>query len=209
MTARLRTPAFVLLSGCLVLFALVASDVEVKGLLARLDPHIAEWAFVHVRPWDGVLQAVTHLGDAAFLAVVTVAAAAWLLRARRKADAVFLVAASATTALVTVVLKDAFSRARPPYVDPASGPHSFSFPSGHASGAFAVYVLAALLLSERLSPKARAAAVSVALSTAAVVATTRVLMPVHYTTDVVAGAAVGLAVVACALVARVPSARRR
>ena len=127
----------------------------------------------------------------------------FLLVKQRRFDAVLLASAAGTTALVTTGLKEVFRRARPEYGDPVHGQHSFSFPSGHASGAFTVYVLLALLLSIGLSARARALLIGGALGLAALVAVTRVLLPVHYLSDVIAGAAIGLSVVAAALLARV------
>src|SRR5262249_29589948 len=106
-------------------------------------------------------------------------------------------------------LKEAFHRHRPIYVDPVRGPKSFSFPSGHASGAFAVYLLLALLLAAGAGRKSRWWAAVAALTLATVVAASRVLLPVHFLSDVVAGAAVGLAVVAAAMLLRTPYAGPR
>lgn len=198
----------VALALCVALFAAVALDVEWSGLIARADPHVADWAFTRLHAWDGLLAAVTWLGDWRIVSVVALAAAGILARDGRRRDAVLLLAAGATAALATVVLKDAFGRARPPYVDPAAGPHSFSFPSGHTSGAFAVYVLAALFLTDRRPLSHRGAALTGALALASLVGLTRILLPVHYTTDVIAGAALGLGVVAAALVVRLPSVAR-
>lgn len=197
-------PSTFLLVVCVAVFALTAVDVASGGLVARADPHVADWAYLHLGPDRGWLSDVTRLGDAALLAVVALVAAAWLARSGRVRDGVLLLAAAGATALVTTVLKDAFGRARPPYVDPVEGPHSFSFPSGHASGAFAVYVLVAFLLAERRPPGARALALAASVLLATFVAVTRVLLPVHYTTDVIAGAAVGLSVAVVAVIARAP-----
>jgi undecaprenyl-diphosphatase len=195
-------PEVLLLVLSVAVFVLTAADVTWDGLVARADPHVARWAFLHLASAHAWLGDLTHLGDASLLAVVVALVALTLLAAGRRADAVLLVAAAALTAGVTSALKEAFARSRPPYVDPAFELHSFSFPSGHTSGAFAVYVLTAFLLADRLGPGARAAAVAGAVALATAVAVTRVLLPVHYTTDVIAGAAIGLGVVALALVAR-------
>ena len=64
------------------------------------------------------------------------------------------------------------------------GPHSFSFPSGHASGAFTVYLLLAILLPADATRRLRVSLVAGALSVAVLVAATRVLLPVHFLTDV-------------------------
>jgi undecaprenyl-diphosphatase len=196
--------------ACLAAFTAVAVDVTHGGPVSRADPHIAHWSYRSVPDWLHVAcRWVTHLGDASVLAVFVVLAVAWLLLSQRRFDAVLLVVAAGTTALLTIGLKDAFRRSRPPYVDPAHGPRSFSFPSGHSSGAFAVYVLLALLLAVGLSGRTRGRLIGGALVLATLVAATRVLLPVHYLSDVLAGSSVGLAVAAASLLARAAFLRRR
>jgi len=90
--------------------------------------------------------------------------------------------------LVNVGIKSLFRRTRP--VQTAARPFalrrplSSSFPSGHATSAFC----AAVLLSEA-EPRLR----PVWYATAALVASSRVHVRIHHTTDVVVGAAVGWA----------------
>lgn len=92
---------------------------------------------------------------------------------------------------VTAVLKPAVDRARPqaglgPYElhDHRAGEHRHSFPSGHATHAFA---LAAGIAAEAHRPWVT----TVAYGTATLVAWSRVHDEAHWTSDVVAGALVG------------------
>ena len=192
-----------LLAACAIGFALVALDVVAGGVLSRADPRVAHLSFLAVsRSGHTWLRRLTHLGDAWLLTVFVVLGVGWLVRRRRYLDAAVLATAGAIAGLATTGLKVAFRRSRPAFVDPNELPHSFSFPSGHASGAFAVYVLLALLLTAGLHARARMIAVNLGLVVAMLVAATRVLLPVHYLTDVIAGGCVGLAVVAVALLVR-------
>jgi undecaprenyl-diphosphatase len=98
-------------------------------------------------------------------------------------------AAVASAGLVVTVLKHLFDRARPPVADPtlhAIGlvPASASLPSGHAATAFAAAVAVGLFYPRLRRPL---------LAMAAVVALSRVYLGVHYLSDVVAGAALGIA----------------
>lgn len=107
--------------------------------------------------------------------------------ADRREAARLAVALGVESVLVNQVLKRLFARERP-QVD-TQRPHRLrtpstsSFPSGHASSG----ALAASLLSQgsRLGP--------VYATVAAVVATSRIHVRIHHGSDVVAGAAVGLA----------------
>ena len=105
-----------------------------------------------------------------------------------------LVACAATVSFflaswLSVVIKDAVGRSRPPEAigfDALIGiPASPSFPSGHAMTAFAVAGAVALL-----APRLRAPV----LALAALIAFSRVYLGVHFWIDVMAGAALGLAV---------------
>ena len=67
------------------------------------------------------------------------------------------------TTLLNQLLKHAYERARPHFDDPLLSLESYSFPSGHAAGATAFYmVLAAFLVSRTYDRRHRAAIVSVA-----------------------------------------------
>lgn len=195
--------------ACVAVFTALAVDVTHRGPLARFDPHVADWSVAHVPGgWHVACRWLTHLGGATLLTVLVVFSSAWLLTRQRRFDAFLVPIAEGTTALVTAGLKEGFRRSRPVYVDPVHGPHSFSFPSGHASGAFTVYLLLAILLPADATRRLRVSLVAGALSVAVLVAATRVLLPVHFLTDVVAGACVGLAAVCASMLVRSASAPR-
>jgi undecaprenyl-diphosphatase len=87
--------------------------------------------------------------------------------------------------LLSSLLKDAVSRVRP-CVDAASCPATSSYPSGHATGAAAFWTVLAVLLVPRWGRRAWAL-----LVVPVVVAVSRVLLGVHYPSDVLAGLLVG------------------
>jgi undecaprenyl-diphosphatase len=72
-------------------------------------------------------------------------------------------------------------------------PKGASFPSGHAAGSFAVFTYLAVILFAR-RPRATAASVSAALfALASAISFSRIYLGAHWTTDVLAGAALGAA----------------
>lgn len=106
-----------------------------------------------------------------------------------------LAATMASTAAVTQVAKQKFDRQRPHQVDPSIKPpvhlpRDSSYPSGHASSAFAAARVIATL-EPKLAIEAYALAAQVAAS--------RVYAGVHFPTDVVAGALLGTGVAEAAL----------
>ena len=84
------------------------------------------------------------------------------------------------------------ARARPD-LSQLTGFSGTSFPSGHSTAAAATFAAVALLLGRRRSPGVRALLAGAAAAVAAAVASTRVLLGVHWLTDVLAGLALGWA----------------
>ena len=158
-----------------------------------------------------LVEVVAGMRAAPLTAVMTLLSAWWVkglvfagvgtaadLRARpRRLPATPLLAGAALLAasLASSALKDVFGRLRPPLAHDSltalvSLPADSSFPSGHATGAFAAAGVVAAL-----HPRLRAPV----LALACLVAFSRVYLGVHYPTDVVAGAALGLAIAAVAV----------
>ena len=114
------------------------------------------------------------------------------VRSRRAFPAASLFAAVSVLVggLLTHLMKDSVDRSRPEYASAelqaaVETPGSPSFPSGHTSTAFAAAVVVAALHPRLRWP---------VLVLAALVGLSRIYLGVHFTLDVVAGAALGLAV---------------
>ena len=158
--------------------------------VAELDRR-ADAAFDRVRGnrvADRVFYGASALGDHSVIWLMVGAARA-LGSERRLRSAVRMAAfLGVESFLVNVVIKSFFRRGRPslsePRPLPLRQPATSSFPSGHSSAAF----LAAALLSEddQLWPLYYGLAVLVASS--------RVYVRDHHTSDVLAGAAIGAVV---------------
>ena len=109
------------------------------------------------------------------------------------------------------LLKVLFGRPRPTVVPMLVEESAPSFPSGHATLSAIVYLSLAVLLARfEPSPRLRAYLLGVGLLVTGVVGLTRVLLGVHYPSDVLAGWSLGLAWAAvCWLVAVRLQARAR
>jgi membrane-associated phospholipid phosphatase len=103
---------------------------------------------------------------------------------------VFLLVVTLGDTLVTSTIKELIDRARPT-IDPVAATLGPSFPSGHSSTAAAFYAALALLAGRRRSASAKAVLVGVAVGIAAAVASSRVLLDLHWVSDVIAGLALG------------------
>jgi undecaprenyl-diphosphatase len=151
-------------------------------------------------PWVGAL---THLGDPKVLTLLVVLAGGALLARRHVAAALLLAVAAGGNAVLNPALKALVARARPEHA--GNGPHAtgYSFPSGHSSGSLVVYGALAFVLLPLLPPRWRVAVVAGLPTLAVAIALSRVLLQVHYPSDVVAGLATGASWLAvCLLAAR-------
>lgn len=149
---------------------------------------------------------VTTIGGPLVVDVVAIVGGLILLVGRRVRAALYLLVVRAVELGVETGVKHVVHRLRPTWPDPVAHASGFSFPSGHAGGSAAVYgaVLALALTATRRQGRraARIAAGVLGLFTVVLVgavAGSRVLLGVHYPSDVTAGILLG---VACLLAAR-------
>jgi undecaprenyl-diphosphatase len=148
------------------------------------DRQLERWQVAHRTGFlDPVFEAVTYAGSYGAIWLAIAAAAALVLR--RPQVFFWTLVADALAQLVSSVLKDAIHRARPNVDALVTRPHSHSFPSGHATASFACATVLALLLPRLRVPL---------YLLAAAVAWSRVYVGVHYPLDVLAGAALGVAI---------------
>ena len=129
--------------------------------------------------------------------VVVVVLRAW--RAGRRRSALVVAAAMAGGGALGGVLKLVVQRPRPAWEEPLATATGYSMPSGHALNATLGCALLVMLAWPSLSGGARAAALALATAVAALGAVHRLVLGVHYLTDVVAGVVLGLVVVGAAV----------
>lgn len=138
-----------------------------------------------------VAQAVTHLGDPLLLSALTLVAVTVLLRRGQRRLALYVLACRAGALLLSTSIKVAVGRARPVFDEPVSSAFGLSFPSGHALGAAAFWLSAAVVLLPLVAAGRRPLVLPAAVAVAGLVAASRVLLGVHYLSDVTAGLVLG------------------
>ena len=160
--------------------------------LVDLDHAIEVWADEHATTFsDAVLGAITHLGDTTTILGVGIAISVYgLWRWRKPSIPLFVTTVVLGQVLISNTIKLAIDRARPE-LRPRAIFTGTSFPSGHTTAAAATYLAVALVLGIGSSPRARAALGGAAVSIAVAVGCTRVLLGVHWFSDVVAGLVIG------------------
>ncbi len=184
------------------IFGLLFVFVRSRAGVAEIDLGPARWAADQATPAAAVvLRVVTTLGSTAF-ALPLIAAVAALEHRRRPNRSIlaFVLLVEGGQLLLVNLVKVLVGRARPD-LGQLAGASSHSFPSGHAATAAATFAAVALLLGRRRRRQARAGLAGAAAGLTALVACSRVLLGVHWVTDVVAGAALGWGWVALCSVA--------
>ncbi len=136
---------------------------------------------------DALVMALTTTGGR-LLPVVFIGVGVLLWRNRRLPALISLGISLGGAVIINSVLKAIFARPRPNVFPPITVETTFSFPSGHTMAAVAFYGLLAVFLWEW---QHRAAALFVA-GWVGVIAFTRVYLGVHYPSDVLGAASVGL-----------------
>lgn len=133
----------------------------------------------------GLLDAarvLTWLGHPLVVDGIVLAGVVWLWRRHRPIAAVALVGTGAASLIVRALVKEFMARPRP--ADGFSTTTGGSFPSGHTAGAAFVAVAAIVLVR-------RAWVAVVATTYALVVGASRIVLNVHWLSDVVAGLLLG------------------
>jgi undecaprenyl-diphosphatase len=182
----------ILLPICLALLVGLNLAVAPGRPLATLDAAILNWLGDHLRGpvGDGLAQ-VYRVSGVGFTGVLVAMALVHLVLKRWWRDLRLLVMASGgILILVDLVFKPLFSRNRPPgSLLPVDG---HSFPSGHAAGAVAFYFAMVVILTSH-HPRLRRALVVGACLWVGLVWLSTLYVRAHWPTDLLAGAAVGLA----------------
>jgi undecaprenyl-diphosphatase len=173
-------------------FVAALESVVSRTGIEELDAPASRFVAAHqTAALTSVAKVVTFLGSPGFTvgaAVVAIAVLIW--RWRWLEAAVFLTVAVGGGDLSYVVLKHLVHRARPP----GALVHlsTFSFPSGHTVGATTLYLGLAWIVSRRSTGRpARLTVWAGALLIAVAVGATRIVLGVHYASDVIGGFALG------------------
>jgi membrane-associated phospholipid phosphatase len=182
----------IIVAGLLIgtLAYLIRSNSE----LAAVDRSVGQWGVDHRYDWStDALQLFTWIGDTRLIVPLALAIAiVEYVRRPSRWILPFLAVVIGGQVLLTNGIKDVLDRVRPEF-NPIAETLGPSFPSGHSAGAAAFLGAVALLASRGRTPHERALIVGAAAGLAAGVACSRVMLGVHWLSDVVAGLLFGWA----------------
>ena len=137
----------------------------------------------------GFFALVTFSGSARFLLPVAAVAITALLVARRRFEALLVGASVASATLVGWGMKAIVGRARPALWE-TQWYWGSSFPSGHTLST-AAFATAAALCVARIRPQAASLAMVLAVSWTGLIAVSRLVLGVHWPSDVLAAMCLG------------------
>ena len=180
-------------------FIEILDEVLENEAFEPLDQPLLEWLAGHrTSALTTTMTVITNIFGPVLLPVlIALGAAAWGWRARKWLDPALLVGAMVLSTLISMAVKVAIGRARPEesfQLTPGLE-ESFSFPSGHTTGAATlVLVTAYLAWRGRRSRRALIVWSLGAVAAIALVGGSRLYLGYHFLSDVLAGACVGLLV---------------
>lgn len=180
--------------ACAGILLFLALQVILQGPLTRVDQEVTLFFALRRQEWLTRLtlfvadahETIRVLGATALIAM-------WRFWRRDLRD-VRLLAVVPAGMLLNLGLKHLVQRPRPVLEEPLVHISTYSFPSGHAIASTVFYgALCALVFAHTRSPVWRTLAVLAAMAMVLLVSFSRVYLGAHYLSDVIAGAAEGLA----------------
>jgi membrane-associated phospholipid phosphatase len=193
-TGLVLSAAIAVLVIATVGFSMLLLMISDNTGLARFDLSGAQFGAHHATALSTqLLRLLTQLGGAVVLVPLAVTVAVIEARRRQPLTVVaFLALTVGGQFLVANLIKTVVDRVRP-NIDRLTGFSGPSFPSGHATAAAATLAAFALVMGRQRSVTVRAWLAGVAAGLTVAIAATRVLLGVHWLTDVLAGLALGWA----------------
>jgi len=180
----------VLLALVLAVSAIKVSEDVLGGESGPIDKAILLFIRGHVPgALTGFFEAITFTGSAKVLFPLATVVTIVLLCAKRRFEALLIAASVIIGATVVYAVKTAVGRARPSLWE-TEWYWGSSFPSGHTL-VVAAFATAAILCVNRIWPAAREFALSMALLWIFLVGFSRLVIGVHWPTDVLAAACIG------------------
>ncbi|CEL31683.1 phosphatidylglycerophosphatase B [Pseudomonas fluorescens] len=166
--------------------------------LTALDQGVMTLVQEHRQPvLDEIAVTFTLIGEFRNMLMFSALLTGLLLLCRQWRHAIFAGGTLLVTALANTATKQFFARVRPEVLtDPIT---SFSMPSGHSSGAFALFLTLGVLAGRGQPPRLRLTWLLIACIPALSIALSRVYLGAHWPTDILAGAMLASCVCAAAL----------
>lgn len=138
--------------------------------------------------WTATAETLSWIGSTTVVIVIELILLLFLLFVPRlRWEPLLVLCATGGSALLNILLKNLFRRDRPD-INRLAEEYSFSFPSGHSMGAFALYGILAYLLWRVIRPlPLRIVALALCILLTLTIGLSRIYLGVHYPSDVIGG----------------------
>jgi membrane-associated phospholipid phosphatase len=179
------------------LFELLAYNILTHGPLIRLDEPLAQALHYQARHGSwlilGIMWFFSAVGFAGILLFTLALSVAWIIQKRWRELTMLIYGVGGGEALFQT-LGNIVNRHRPVFADPLEKLSGPGFPSGHTTTSMLLFGLMLYLLWPRLpSGLAKALGIFLVLFMVAMIGFARMYIGDHYLTDIIGGAATGLA----------------
>jgi membrane-associated phospholipid phosphatase len=187
-----RNTSTYLILGFSILIAIYISIKVAAKQTFLLDDKLADFFAYVPDTFNPFFLVLTELGDKKGIGIVALIVLGWLLLIKRNLLGAAAIALSVALGNeVNKLLKDLISRQRPE-LDHLAHVDSLSFPSGHAMvGLIFYYFIAYLVMEDIKSAAARRMVFIFAVLLLLLIGASRIILQVHYPTDVIGGFAFG------------------
>lgn len=165
--------------------------LDKAGLLLWREPQ----AMALIGPaWlESVVRDITALGSKWILIYAMLLSSGLLMMSNKTSHAKALVIMTMGGAIIGMGAKYLFARPRPDLVEPLIHTYTPSFPSGHAMTSMVFFLSLAVLTAPLFKQaKARRAVLAMAIISSVLVGGSRIVLGVHWPTDIIAGWLLGI-----------------
>lgn len=181
----------ILAAALLCVLVLLAAAVQNRWAPVETLDHAVSQALqnaVEAQPWlVSVMQVISDLGGQVAWWTVHTVTVVVLLFLRRFRDALFVAVTAGGGGALTTAVKFWVGRARPEWPDPVSWSEGFAFPSGHTTGTAIGVTVLLVILRPHLSAGWGWALTGFGVVMVIAVGASRVVLGVHWVSDVLGG----------------------
>ncbi|HTE42010.1 MAG TPA: phosphatase PAP2 family protein, partial [Steroidobacteraceae bacterium] len=179
---------FIAAACATVAFFEIADEIGVSESLSAFDVALSE----SLRRWVSrevleLFALITRLGDVEVLFGISLVVLTVLILQRRWLLSAGWAIAAASGGLLNRLLKSIFERTRPVHDHGLIAETNWSFPSGHASGSLLIFGLLTYLLVRHVRRPLHLPISLLGMTIVVFVGSSRVVLNVHYFSDVLAG----------------------
>jgi undecaprenyl-diphosphatase len=179
---------------CFALFIKLTFSINDSSSIQSFDERILKWVETLRTPFlNSMMLDVTALGGLALTVVLGLLAVAIFLLAKDPAAAIHLIITSTGGFYISSWTKAIISRPRPSIIPQLIHAAGFSYPSGHSVTSAAIYLTMAILACRHFKKvSARIMLLILAGIMIALISFSRIYLGVHYPSDTMSGALIGL-----------------